>query len=53
MRGSFFRDPGSGIREPATRDPGVRRNFFLNMVLKNEDILLPKIEQAFEKELFP
>ena len=27
---------------------GVRRKFFLNMVLKNEDILPPKIEQAFE-----
>ena len=27
---------------------GVRRNFFLNIVLRNEDILLPKIEQAFE-----
>ncbi len=31
----------------------LRMNFFLNIVLKNEDILLPKIEQAFENELFP
>ncbi len=25
-----------------------KKNFFLNMVLRDEEILLPKIEQAFE-----
>ncbi len=42
----FIRDPG--IWDPATRDPAEKAFCFLNMVLKNEEILSTQSEQAFE-----
>ncbi len=35
------------IRDPVNRQPGIKKNFFPNIVLKNEGILITKSGQAF------
>ena len=47
MKGFFFQDLGSGIGQS-----GVRKDFFLNMVLRDEEILPTQNEQFFVALLF-
>ncbi len=44
----FFRDLGSGIRDPATRHQVLEMTFFLNMWSRDEDILPTKSKRTFE-----